>query len=64
MSTFSEYGELGAVDVLVVVVDEEVVVDAASASCKLGTTARERIRITTRRDRDFMKTLEAASLRY
>jgi hypothetical protein len=43
------------------VLDDE---EAASASCKPGTIAKERTRMKTRNDRDFMKTLQAASLRY
>jgi len=50
--------------VVEVVVDEDEETDAASASCRLGMTASERMRIKTRQDRDFMKTLQAASLRY
>jgi hypothetical protein len=73
MSSFSEYGDFGAGVALVVVVEvvevevvevEVVEIEAASASCMLGTTDSERIRIKTRSDRDFIKTLEAASLRY
>jgi hypothetical protein len=70
MSSFSEYGDFGTEVVLVVVVVVVLVVfvdvvdEAASASCMLGTTASEKIRMTTRSDRDFMKTLEAASRRY
>jgi hypothetical protein len=36
------------VEVVVVVVDEDVVTEAASASCRPGTTARERTRMMTR----------------
>jgi hypothetical protein len=62
ISSFSEYGDFGAEAVLVV--DVVVETEAASASCMLGTTVSERIRMKTRSDRDFMKTLEAASRRY
>lgn len=67
MSSFSEYGGFGAVEVEVVVVVVEVEEDdeeAASASCKLGSTAREMIKAKISKDRDFMKTLQAAKQRY
>ena len=66
MSTLSEYGDLGAVEVEVeevLEVDEEE--DAAPrASWRLGKTAREIIRTKISNDRDFIKTLQADNLRY
>ena len=70
MSSLWEYGPVGVAEVElvvdVVVEDEvvDVVVDAARASCMLGTIASERTNMRTRRDRDFMKTLQAHSIRY
>jgi hypothetical protein len=65
MSSFSEYGEPGApVLVLVVLVVEDDEDEAARASCMHGIIAKERIRTKTSKDRDFMKTDEADSLRY
>ena len=53
------------VEVVVVVVEvEEDEEETARTSCRLGSTAREMIRAKTSKDRDFMKTLQAANLRY
>jgi len=66
MTSFSEYGDLGTVEVVVVLEDEEEEDDweAARASCMLGSNASEMISAKISNDRDFMKTLQAANLRY
>jgi len=67
MTAFSEYGVLGAAEVVLVEVveeDEDEELEAPSASCKLGSNASEMIRMKTSNDRDFMKTLQADNLRY
>jgi len=68
MSSFSENGDFGADEVLVVVVvvddEDEDELAAPSVSCTLGTTSNERIKTKARNDLDFMKTLGDARLRY
>jgi len=44
--------------------EEEDDIEAPRASCMLGSTASEMIRARISNDRDFMKTLQAANLRY
>jgi hypothetical protein len=44
--------------------EEENDFEVAMATCKAGSTAMEMIRAKISNDRDFMKTLQAANLRY
>ena len=57
---------MGTVEVDVDVVEEEEEEDfeAARATWMPGSTAKEMIRAKISNDRDFMKTLQAANLRY
>ena len=66
MSTLSEYGDFGAVEVEVedVLEDDDDEDAAPSASWRLGKTVREIIRTKISNDRDFIKTLQADNLRY
>jgi hypothetical protein len=60
-----EFEEAGASCMPVVEEEEEENdFEVAMATCKAGSTAREMIRAKISNDRDFMKTLQAANLRY